>query len=473
MEKIEEIKAKVLQEVKPSESEVKATNDKFKEIKEFIAQEYDKEAVLMGSVAKNTFLKGDKDLDVFVFFPQEVEKEVLEEEGLEIGQDVFNHFDSDYVIEYAEHPYTKGTIDNFDVEIVPCCQVDSGQELNSAVDRTPFHTRWVNDNLSEEEKEEVIVLKKFLKGVDLYGSSLKTKGFSGYLCELLIDEYGSFESLLEAVPDWRRKEKIDPEGHWQSDKGIRVPKDLWQKFKEDILIVIDPVDPKRNVASVLSHENYARFIYKCWKFLRQPAIDYFFPASRTEADIRQIKTEINRRGQILVIECEKPEDVVDDVLYPQLRKAGRRINKLLDKHEFELFDVGVFVDSDGSEIKLLYDFKVWNLPSARKRQGPRVYHNNKHLAQFTEKYDNVWVENDRLVAIIEREWRDCQELLRSFLSQDDLKAKGIPSHLAQVLREGQVRELKAKDIKQKQGGWIAFLNRFFRLGTSPKSEERI
>lgn len=472
MEEIEEIKNKVLQEVAPSEREIEATKDKFNEIKEFIAQKFNKEAVLMGSVAKNTFLKGDKDLDIFVFFPEEVEKEKLEEEGLKVGKTVFDQFGGDYAVEYAEHPYTKGQIDNFEVEIVPCCQVESGSDLKSSVDRTPFHTRWVNDHLSQEEKQEVIILKKFLKGLGLYGSSLKTKGFSGYLCELLIYKYGSLESLIAAAPDWQRKEKIDPEGHWQSDTGISVPKHLWQRFKEDILVVIDPVDPERNVASVLSHENYSKFIYECWKFNRQPASDYFFPSAPKEPDLKRIKRKVERRGQMLVIESEKPDEVVDDILYPQLRKAMRRIDKLLAKHEFELFDQGLFVDSEAGKIRLLFNLKVWKLPPARKRQGPRVYHNSQHLKQFTDKYDYVWVEDDRLVTIIDRDHQQCQDLLRNFLSQDDLEGKGVPSHLAQVLEEGEVRELKAGDIKQEDKNWNQFLNRFFRLGADLKSEER-
>lgn len=175
---------------------------------------------------------------------------------------------------------------------------------------------------------------------------------------------------------------------------------------------------------------------------------------------------------MLVIESEKPEEVVDDILYPQLRKGMRRITKLLAEHEFELFDQGLFVDGEGETIKLLFDFKVWELPPARKRQGPRVYHNSQHLKEFTEKYDNVWIENDRLVTIIEREYKKSQKLLRSFLSEDDLESKGIPSHLAQVLREGRVWELTADKIERKEKKWNAFLKRFFRLGLSPKSEER-
>ncbi|MDY6774034.1 MAG: tRNA CCA-pyrophosphorylase, partial [Candidatus Nanohaloarchaea archaeon] len=107
---------------------------------------------------------------------------------------------------------------------------------------------------SEEEKREVVLLKAFLRGQELYGSTLRVRGFAGYLCELLIAEYGSFLGLLEAVVDWDEEEMIDPEGHHDS-----LPNYLREKFSDEKLVVIDPVDPERNVASVLSTENYARF----------------------------------------------------------------------------------------------------------------------------------------------------------------------------------------------------------------------
>jgi len=472
MKKIEEIKSQVLKEIKPAESEIKAAKDKFDEIRQFIAQEYDKQSVLMGSVAKDTFLQGDKDLDIFVFFPPAVARDQLEEKGLEIGKSVFDRFDGDYVVEYAEHPYTKGQINGFDVEIVPCCRVESGAELNSAVDRTPFHTQWVNEQLTSKEKDEVIILKKFLKGLNLYGSSLKVRGFSGYLCELLIHKYSSFEDLVEAAPDWNHKEKIDAASHWQKEEDIVIPDELWKKFKEDALIVIDPVDPNRNVASVLSHENYAEFIYRCWEFLRQPSLDYFRTEEASEADLELIKNKIEQRGQMLTINCDRPSDVVDDVLYPQLRKAVRRIEQLLEEHEFELFDRGLFIDEDRGKMKLLFDLKVWSLPPASKRQGPRVYHNSKHLKEFTDKYEDVWVEGDRLVTIIEREYQDCERLLMSFLSEKDLEEKGIPSHLAPVLQEAEIKTVRPQEIEDNKE-WLSFLNRFLRLKGGLKSGEKV
>ena len=180
----------VVAKIKPDECEIVKSRELASRIALFIREKYDLDARLMGSVAKNTFLSGDKDLDIFVLFPLSFSREELEKKGLEIGKAVFLKFGGGkYIVSYAEHPYTKGMLEEYKVEIVPAYLIKSTKELMSAVDRTPFHTNYVISNLKNHD--EVRILKKFLKGIGCYGSDLKTEGFSGYLCELLIMRYGT------------------------------------------------------------------------------------------------------------------------------------------------------------------------------------------------------------------------------------------------------------------------------------------
>lgn len=81
-----------------------------------------------------------------------------------------------------------------------------------------------------------------------YGSEFKVGGFAGYLCELLILHYGTFEETLKAAINWKFGHKIDIEGYGTADK-----------FK-DPLIVIDPTDEKRNVGAALRLDRMAEFI---------------------------------------------------------------------------------------------------------------------------------------------------------------------------------------------------------------------
>ncbi|WP_293032734.1 CCA tRNA nucleotidyltransferase, partial [Natronococcus sp.] len=204
----------------------------------------------VGSSARNTWISGDRDIDVFVRFPPELDRETLEEYGLEVGHATV----PDGHEEYAEHPYVKGEIKGFDVDVVPCFRLESATEIRSAVDRTPFHNRYLEERLDEELAADVRLTKQFLKGIGAYGSDLRTSGFSGYLTELLVVEYGGFRPLLEAAADWQPPVELDPMDHGRASFS-------------DPLIVIDPTDPERNVAAVCAAENVARLQHYAREFL--------------------------------------------------------------------------------------------------------------------------------------------------------------------------------------------------------------
>ncbi len=443
------LKKQVLEQIWPPDEERDKAEEKFHEIKEYIKEAHGVKAELMGSLAKGTFISGDKDLDIFVFFPEDISEDELEEKGLHIGKDVFEHFGGDYRVEYAEHPYTKGYLDGFEVEIVPAYSINSPEEMKSSVDRTPLHKKWVNGKLSEEEKKEVVLLKQFLKGTGLYGSTLKQEGFSGYLCELLIAHYKGFRELLKDAVNWDEEEVLDPGGHHQGG----LPEKLEDQFRNENLVVIDPVDPERNVASVLSKYKYSKFIYQAFEYLEDPAKEFFFPED-PNIDIEKIEDEMEARGEMLVVEFSRPE-VVEDILYPQLRKLMRRVKNLLNKHEFELFDSGFWVDEN--HIRLVFDFQNFDLPKKIKHMGPQVFHNRENLKDFRDKYQNVWVEGSRLTTLVEREYRNAENFLKEFFT-GDLREKGVPQNLAETAEDRKIRSPELEGEK-----WLSFLTQFLHL----------
>ena len=99
------------------------------------------EPLLVGSVAKGTHLS-QAEIDIFVLFPRETTREALEKVGLALGE-----FLEDKKRMYAEHPYTRGRWNGFEVEVVPCYQIRDASEKMSAVDRTPLHARFGGQKL--------------------------------------------------------------------------------------------------------------------------------------------------------------------------------------------------------------------------------------------------------------------------------------------------------------------------------------
>lgn len=439
----ERLREKVVEDIYPEKEELDESRELYQKISDFIDEKYGLQTHFAGSTSRGTCMKGDKDIDIFVLFPGDTERQELEERGLELGKNTFREFDGEFEVDYAEHPYTKGEINGHEVEIVPCFDVDA-ENIQSAVDRTPHHSRWIQENLSEEERKDVVILKKFLKEAGLYGSSLKVRGFSGYLCEILISEFGSFRDLVESAGDWREEEIFDPEDHHDE-----LSEKLRDKFSEDSLVVIDPVDPERNVASVLSTENYARFVYRCWQFSEDPGLSYFENEEKDWTEF-ELKQEIEGRGDFIAVKFDRPNEV-DDLVYPQMRKFMRLLTKKLEKHDFRIFESGLHATED--EVQFFFEIEM-NLPKVEELKGPKVFHNSKHLRQFTSKYDNTFVQGDRLYAKTEREYTNAKEFVQSFLNDDPqgLKSKGVPNHIAD-----RIVDYSFFDVREGDEEWLNYL----------------
>jgi tRNA nucleotidyltransferase (CCA-adding enzyme) len=438
----ERLKQKVLEKYYPDEEELEETQKQYQEISGFIEKEFGLETHFAGSASRGTCMKGDKDIDIFVLFPENLSRKELEEKGLEVGKRVFQNFDGDHHVEYAEHPYTKGEIEGHEVEIVPCYDVPA-TEIKSAVDRTPHHSKWVEENLSEEQRKEVVLLKTFLGAQDLYGSSLKVEGFSGYLCEILIAEHGGFKELLESAQRWEGRTVMDLENHHDGN----LPPELVNKFDALGLVVIDPVDPERNVASVLSHENYSKFIYNAWQFNFQPGMNFFEKQEKRFSEF-ELKQDIQSRADFLTLEFDTPNEI-DDILYPQMRKTLRRITQVLEKHDFRIFEKGFHVGEQ--KTRIFFELQE-SLPEVEYIQGPKVFHGARHLDQFKSKYENVFIEETRLVAKTERDFTSAKEMLKDFFDEN-LQTKGIPKHFAKPMDE-----LKFIDPLEGDEEWLKYLS---------------
>ena len=446
----ERLRQKILKQNYPTEEEIEEAQEKYKEISNFIEENFNVKTKFCGSTARKTFMKGHKDIDIFILFSEEISKEELERKGLEIGQKVFEHFGGNYRKEYAEHPYTKGEINDLEVEIVPCYDLPIG-EIKSSVDRTPHHTEWCLNNLAEKQRKEVVILKTFLKTNELYGSSLKVQGFSGYLCEILIAKYGSFRKLIQNAQNWDKHQTIDIENHHKNN----IPRRLRDKFSENNLTVIDPTDPERNVAAVLSKENYAKFTYNSMKFAQEPGIDKFQTQEHQYTNT-QIRNEIDKRGTITTIKFPAIDNV-EDILYPQLRKTVRRLAQIIKDQDFQIYSKGFHVSKDYIRIYFETDDE---LPEIKELEGPAPFHGKKHVMEFEEKYSNTWIEGQRLKTKVDRDYTLVKQFLISKIPRDQekLRAKGIPEEVA-----SQMIDHRFVDPTSGNQQWLNYLGKQFNI----------
>ncbi len=397
---ITKIKEKVLKRKAPTESEREKIDHVSDDLLNLLERELDLEAkpMVVGSVSKGTYLK-DPDIDIFVRYPLSFSRDEMEEHILKVGKKLLK----DTKEKYAEHPYIYGTYKDYEVDIVPCYDIKDISKMKSSVDRTPFHTEYIKENMSEEKKREVMILKAFLKGINAYGAESKVWGFSGYLCELLIIHHDSFENLLKRAKDWRTGERIEI---------IETKKEF-----NDPLTVIDPVDPDRNVASPLSIDKFALFVLSSKRFLENPDLKFFFPRELEPESKDHLDDMIKKRGSDFTgFKVPKP-DIVEDNLHPQVQKCIRKLVHQLSHHDFNIIHSDYFVEED--HILFLIETETNHLPKIEKHRGPPVWIKNSE--DFIEKHGTkVYLEGDRLWVDKERKYQDLKEAFTGLSERIDL-----------------------------------------------------
>jgi tRNA nucleotidyltransferase (CCA-adding enzyme) len=419
-----EVLAAVRERVTPTDAEreaLEAVTDEIVERAEAAVADLPVEAdvQLVGSAARGTWTPGDRDVDVFVCLPPALDRETLEEYGLQVGHVVLPEGRE----EYAEHPYVVGTVDGYEVDLVPCYAVDDPTAIQSAVDRTPFHAKYVTERLDDHLASEVRVCKSFMKAIGVYGSNLKTRGFSGYLTELLVLEYDGVRGLFEAVAEeWHPPVRLDPEDHGTVTFA-------------DPLVVIDPTDPERNVAAVLSEDNLARFQHYARAFLADPSADAFEPTEPDPIDEATLAATFEERGTTPVAIVFDAQDLVDDQLWPQLRRSLGGITGELDRRGFDVFRSASFADDDRAV--LFAELAVAELPAVERHEGPPV-HVREHAQSFYETYADdesatgPFVEDGRYVVERKREFRTAQ----AFLESDAVFEVALGAEISNALDDG-------------------------------------
>ena len=139
----DDIERKVLGLVAPSPDDRRELEDIIQELIELVKQEIKKRKLpvsieLVGSTAKDTYLKNSLDIDLFLLFPTAISKGDIARNALSIGRLLLKNTEECY----AEHPYIRGYFKDRKVEIVPSYKVENASQKLSAVDRTPLHTRY-------------------------------------------------------------------------------------------------------------------------------------------------------------------------------------------------------------------------------------------------------------------------------------------------------------------------------------------
>jgi len=430
---LEKVLEEVLKKVTPTQKEkgsIRSLADTLVEKVKAAAEKYVVKAQVRveGSVAKDTWLRDEPEIDIFIQLPTHTPREALGTVCLNIAKEATKG--SRQVERFAEHPYLEAFVNSTRVNIVPCFRAKPGEWM-SATDRTPYHTDYVQPKLNDKLRSEIRLLKRFMKGIGVYGAEIKVGGFSGYLCELFTLHYGTFVNVLEAASGWRKPWIIDYAKHYKGRED-EIP-----KIFEEPIIVVDPVDRGRNVASAVRQERLMEFVAASRQVLQHPKKEFFYPLSTKPVSEKQLSNAMKMRGTALIFVKFEGVKAVPDILWGQLYKTKRSLRKMLVQHDFSVVNDAVWSDEKALNL-LLFEVENRSLPPSKRHMGPPIEKKNeceKFLRKHLESPTTVSgprIENGRWVVEVKRRYVDIVELLREKI-EDGGRQVGVAELISKAI----------------------------------------
>ena len=432
MNSISSIFKEVLNDIKPTQKDLVFIDEIIEKLKTLIdkkAQQlnikYTKIEPQGSTGIKQTQLKNDFDIDLFVGLNYEyykpkysgLSKNQLKKESKKdflnlckewiIKSLTLKEFHNPRLL-YAEHPYV--TIDYFSennkikIDVVLFFDLDLEIINNygpvTAVDRSPWHSRFIKNNLTKEQKNDVRLLKQFFKANHCYGdrSAVGKIGFIGYSAELLIYRYDTLQNLFSNF-NLLKNNPID--FHNRSLNDLRKI----QHFQNDYIIISDPIDKNRNVASAISEKAYKYCNQRIKEFLDNPNKKFFSIEKIPEINISTIERSLV--DNIFVVELKNENSEIHYTINrDKLYSIGDRVKANGEKEfshaeRFGKIEFEVYFEADNEDYNIAIYCEKPEIEKSFLRRGPLIkdkIYSDKFIQKnpdFFEKDGYLWVKTIR------------------------------------------------------------------------------
>jgi tRNA nucleotidyltransferase (CCA-adding enzyme) len=430
---INSVISKALERCQPSPKEVQYLTEIADEAMSLLRQ-YNSpmitDVVLGGSFAKGTWLKREKirdnsvksdectDIDIFLKIDVSLQDEEFDELAKKIGKQSLSEYNPR--LRYSSHPYVEAYVKGIRVNVVPCYNVEKGK-WKSAADRSPFHTEYIRNNFDDEKKNQVRLLKKFLKSIGVYGAEIATAGFSGYVTEILILKYGSFVSVLTAISNIKEDKNVISIGKFDEDV---------LKIFQSPLIIIDPIDSRRNLGTAISAESVGKAVLAARAFLEKPSLNFFREKKETYNEtLKKIYSNL------LIVEFTYRQRS-PDIIWGQIKRTLNAISKQLLIANFTVIRSIGDIDENG-HATFVFLLEAITLPPYMTRTGPHIFRTRDTASFISENIKKslmMWIDNEMKVkSLVKRKTTNAKEYVKLILANK--KDVGVTKGLIKDIQE--------------------------------------
>ena len=379
-----------------------------------------------GSYVKGTWLPEKADIDIFIKFQKSTPDKKFVEISKKIGFDSMKKFKP--YVRYSEHPYVEAKIKETKVNVVPCYDVVRGQ-WQSAADRSPFHTKFMLESLTGVMKNEVRLLKNFLSNNRIYGSEIAKQGISGYVTEVLILHYGSFQDVIRAISKLKKNQIIGKP----------------TKTFDTSVIIIDPIDSNRNLGAAISNENLGKFVLASRAFIKKPSLAFFTVKNKQ-------KIFKNNLDNSVVVKFNYKQRS-PDIIWGQVKKAASSLAMQLEIEGFQVYRYSGIAD-EINQAYLIFLLSSLTIEESFIREGPDYFYEAESDTFIAKNSKNtmMWISPKRKILSLQKRRENDVRLFLKDLLKNRLNKSGIPKGLKSDIKKGfkvvPGRQAAGKSIKE-------------------------
>ncbi|TFG34710.1 hypothetical protein EU527_01940 [Candidatus Thorarchaeota archaeon] len=451
------VRRQVLDKITPSQKEVETQREIINKLTNALHNRADSAGFTysfieaQGSTGeKQTQLSGATDIDLFVALSTEDHSDILElplTNRHKAIDDLMTKLVSEWFepalrgVEvhevqraFSQHPFLSLKIQGIDIDILGCFDIDTERLARdgpiTAVDRTVHHTKYIAQRLTDKKREDVRILKSFVRACHAYGDTCAVgrMGLTGVALELLVVFNTSLEKAMKALRHLDTK---------PVDTVNRTLKDLKRikTFYDDHIFLIDPTDTNRNIASSFTPRAYRWVQYRIDRLYEiltehddaiiEQLIEVPIPSSPIPDWLRLHSKSYEFRGNKSI-----HYTILRDKLHRVARKIrsemryektgeerfGRILTEVLFKEE--LYALGVLVQKP-------------QITPTYIRRGPRITL-QEATARFRESHQNVMEIDGHLCVEVKRDWTQYEEMLDSILHEYQIDGLQLSSSNSEI-----------------------------------------
>jgi tRNA nucleotidyltransferase (CCA-adding enzyme) len=411
---------KISKEIIPSKQEQRQVNEVSQEILSLInskAEKFQARLIIGGSVAKGTWLPGIHDIDCFLQFDYEKYKNKSEQIS-DLAEKIVRVCFKNYQRLHGSRDYFQTNYLGYDIEIIPVLRLTKPDRMKNITDVSPLHFVWLSKKTKKLKlKNDIRIAKKFFKSANCYGAESFIRGFSGHVIEILIVHFGGFINLLKQINRWGDKIIVDPEQRYMDEKQLML---LMNESKlTSPIIVVDPIQPERNAAAIVSEEKFKIIKQAAKKFLAKPSTNSFVEKKITATQIKARKT----KNKLILFSVKPNKEVTMDVAGCQILKQFEYIERLLNEYDFKIVKKNWFWDKHNDAILWFY-INPTILSAQFRHQGPPA-ELKEHANAFRKQWKKFAVKtsNGKLYVDFPRKIRTVDAVVKELKKDTNLNIR--------------------------------------------------